>query len=118
MSARMMMELPFNIAYLVVIYWIVILMTRKLGSAADTAEKNIFQLVRNAFLLLAIGDTGHVGFRVVADLLPALKELKIIGFEFTLIGFGNLTTALTVTVFYMLMLEVWRRRFNRAFTAM
>jgi hypothetical protein len=116
MSARIM-ELTFNSCYLLVIYALVVLMTRKLAGAAETAEKDVFRLVRNAFLLLALGDTGHVGFRVLAYTVASLQEtVRFAGFEFTLVGLGNLTTAVTVTVFYMLLLEIWRRRFDQEFT--
>jgi hypothetical protein len=48
-----------------------------------------------------------------------MKSMQsLLGIEFTMVGLGNLTTALTVTVFYMLMLEIWRQRFSKRFTAM
>jgi hypothetical protein len=44
-----------------------------------------------AFALLALGDTGHVGFRVVAYALGGLEA------HAGLVGLGALSTAYTVT---------------------
>jgi hypothetical protein len=58
-----------------------------------------------SFFLLALGDTGHVGFRVIAYLLGGVNGL--VDYP-TLVGIGSLSTAYTVTIFYMLVLEIWR----------
>ena len=99
MSTSTIMEIGFNLAYLVAIYALVVLMYRSRSGAQD--ERRPFTV---AFLLLAIGDTGHVGFRVVAYLTGGLESNS------QLVGLGALTTSITVTAFYMLMMEVWRRR--------
>ena len=56
-----------------------------------------------AFLLLAIGDTGHVGFRVLAYAKGGLENNEL------LVGLGALATAVTITIFYVLLVDVWRR---------
>ena len=64
-SMRMWMEVTFNIAYLVVIWGLVIAMIRRQPQVA-AAEQPMTRLFIAAFGLLALGDTGHVGFRVLA----------------------------------------------------
>jgi hypothetical protein len=64
--------------------------------------------------LLALGDTGHVGFRVLAYALGGLDAtLNIAGLEIGLVGLGALSTAITVTFFYVLLLFIWQERFDR-----
>ena len=64
-----------------------------------------------AFALLALGDTGHVGFRVLAYALGGLAAQPVIfGLPVSLVGLGALATAYTVTLFYVLMLDIWRLR--------
>ena len=65
---RVMMEIIFNLGYLITIWTIVILMAvrRKRVSPENRAVATRFLW---AFALLALGDTGHVGFP--GDRLPA-----------------------------------------------
>ncbi len=97
------MEIGFNILYLLTIYLIVFLMFRKYRSQKfiNTPGSRSFLA---AFLLLAIGDTGHVGFRLVAFARGGLETNE------SLVGLGALATAITVTIFYMLMAEVWSKQ--------
>lgn len=60
-SLRMWMEIFFNIAYLVVIWGLVITMIRRRGDVA-LKDRKAAALVTWAFALLALGDTGHGGF--------------------------------------------------------
>lgn len=103
----MYMEISFNIMYLVVIYGFVLLMARRMGKV-DQADKAVARRFLAAFVLLAAGDTGHVGFRVVAFGLGGLENHPV------LVGLGALATAVTVTGFYMLMVEIWRVRFGES----
>lgn len=107
-SMRMIAEIGFNVFYLVVIWALVALMSRRMGSvrAENRAQANLF---RWAFFLLALGDTGHVGFRVAAYLLGGLEQNSL------LVGLGALATAVTVTFFYVLMLYIWKARFDGKF---
>jgi hypothetical protein len=114
-NARMWMEISFNLAYLVVIYGIVIAMIRqqKQVSSDDRALTNLFV---TAFGLLALGDTGHVGFRVLAYAQGDLTaQVSFAGSQLGLVGMGALATAITVTFFYVLMLVIWHVRFKKPY---
>jgi hypothetical protein len=108
-------EIGFNIAYLIAIWVLVYLMSRrqpKLGSKIQP----ITQPFVWAFALLALGDTGHVGFRVWAYAAGGLeKTITLFGKQAGLVGLGALSTAITVTFFYVLMLLAWQRRYGKAY---
>lgn len=111
-TALMWIEIIFNISYLAAIWWLVATMIRRRPAVAEQQRRtaNLFIL---AFGLLALGDTGHVGFRVVAFLQGDLSaRISILGFSGSLVGLGALATAFTVTLFYMVMLEIWKTRFR------
>ena len=112
-TAQMWMEISFNILYLVAVWWLVAAMLRRLPQVA-AADQKIGRYFIWAFGLLALGDTGHVGFRVLAYALGGLDAtLNIAGLEIGLVGLGALSTALTVTFFYVLLLFIWQERFDR-----
>lgn len=107
-SLRTAMEIGFNVLYLIVIWILVVVMTRRLPQV--TAENYpVANRFRWAFLLLAIGDTGHVGFRVIAYALGGLEANPL------WVGLGALATAITVTIFYVIMLDIWRVHFNKKY---
>jgi hypothetical protein len=85
-----LMEISFNLIYLAFIWTIVVLMTIKMGKTT-LEDKSIPQRFRLALFLLAFGDTGHVGFRVLAYLNGGLEMNS------TLVGLGALSTSLTIT---------------------
>ena len=101
MNPSELMEIGFNVTYLVVIYILVILMAIRHRRGLAT-ERRVSRLFIGAFLLLALGDTGHVGFRAAALLGDGLEANAV------LVGAGALSTAVTVTFFYMLMMEIFR----------
>lgn len=103
---RMIVELVFNIAYLLTIWTVVGLMLARFGKTA-AADRPLFKRLVWMFALLALGDSGHVGFRVVAYLNGGLEA------NAALLGIGALSTAVTVTLFYMLLVDIWRMRFNK-----
>jgi hypothetical protein len=105
-SMRIGVEVVFNVTYLIVIWTLVIMMARR-QSAVTSANRPVAKRMMWAFALLALGDTGHVGFRVVAYALGGLEVNP------ALVGLGALSTAYTVTLFYMLMVDVWRLRFHK-----
>ncbi len=105
-SLRMWTEVAFNITYLVVIWGMVLTMAVQRNNLAG-ASRTLGERVLWAFALLALGDTGHVGFRVVAYALGGLESHPL------LVGLGALSTAYTVTVFYMLMVGIWQKRFGQ-----
>jgi hypothetical protein len=114
-TVRMWVEISFNLAYLLVIWGLVIAMIRRRPTVAPT-DRRVTNLVLWAFAFLALGDTGHVGFRVLAYALGGLEtRFTVLGGQVGLVGLGALSTAVTVTIFYALMLEMWRARFNQQY---
>ena len=111
----MWMEITFNIAYLIVVWGLVIAMIHRQPDVPE-ADKAVTRLFIWAFALLALGDTGHVGFRVLAYAGGNLEStITIGGREIGLVGLGALATAVTVTIFYVLMLVIWQRRYDKAY---
>lgn len=112
-SVRMWVEILFNVTYLIVVWGFVVAMWQHRAFPAPDARSyaNLFMW---AFGLLALGDTGHVGFRVWAYALGSLDTTISIGsFAVGLVGLGALSTAVTVTLFYVLTLFIWQRRFAK-----
>jgi hypothetical protein len=101
-----LMEIIFNLLYLTFIWIIVALMTRKIGKI-ETEERSIPQRLRLAFFLLALGDSGHVGFRILAYISGGLEANS------SLVGLGALSTSITITFFYLILFDVWRIRFTK-----
>lgn len=111
-TMRMWTEIIFNIGYLIVIWVIVSKMFRRVENVRPK-DIPVARSMMLAFTLLAFGDTGHVGFRVLAYYLGGLEtKLSIFGGEVSLVGSGALATAVTITFFYVAMLDAWRKRFN------
>jgi hypothetical protein len=114
-SMRTWVEIIFNITYLIVVWGLVIAMFSRRGELSGE-RRRLADLVTLAFALLALGDSGHVGFRVWAYALGGLEsQVTVLGRAISLVGAGALATAVTVTLFYMIMLEVWRVRFHRRY---
>ena len=114
-SMRIWSEISFNLLYLVGIYWLVILMVRRRNNV-ETAERPLANLFIWSFALLALGDTGHVGFRVWAYALGGLEQtVSLFGREVGLVGLGALATSITVTLFYVLVLVIWHERFSKPY---
>lgn len=106
-------EILFNIAYLAAVWALVggMFLRRRVPSAADAG---VARLARWAFLFLAVGDTGHVGLRVWAYAQGSLDAtVGVLGRQVGAVGAGALATAVTVTVFYALVLAMWRGRFDK-----
>lgn len=107
------METIFNVVYLIVIWFLVVRMTQAMPTVAPK-DRKVAGLVRLAFILLAAGDTGHVGFRVLAFALGgANTQTNVLGTPMSLVGLGTLTTSFTVTLFYMVLVYIWQRRNNQ-----
>jgi hypothetical protein len=114
-SALIWFEVIFNVAYLIAIWGIVIMMTLHKDRVAPQ-DRRVASLGRWAFLLLALGDTGHVGFRVWAYAAGSLEStVNVLGREVGLVGLGALATAITVTVFYVLVLMMWQARYRKPY---
>jgi hypothetical protein len=114
-AARMWTEISFNVFYLIAVWGLVAAMTRRRSTVA-LRDRTVAERVRWAFFLLALGDTGHVGFRVLAYAAGNLDfGLTVLGQHIGLVGAGAMATAFTVTLFYVLMLYVWRARLGGEF---
>jgi hypothetical protein len=114
-SMLMWMEISFNIAYLVVIWGLVIAMIRR-QPQVPAGNQRLTRLIIWAFALLALGDSGHVGFRVLAFALGNLETtFSVFGLQLGLVGLGALSTAITVTLFYVLILMAWHERFKQPY---
>jgi hypothetical protein len=105
-SMRMWVEVVFNLTYLLVVWGLVIAMLVRQPFIAAESRPIGVRLIA-AFALLALGDSAHVGFRVLAYARGGLEANP------GLVGVGAMSTAVTVTLFYMLLVDIWRRRFNR-----
>ena len=112
-SMRMWIEVIFNTLYLITIWGLVIAMLRREPGLPE-AHRPLRRLLTWAFVLLAFGDTGHVGFRILAYLQGDLSTtVSLLGHSVGLVGLGSFFTAYTVTIFYMLVLLMWKTRFKR-----
>jgi len=110
-AMRMYIEVGFNILYLIVVWTMNGIMSVRLRGVPQE-DRKIANLFRWAFVLLALGDTGHVGFRVAAYAMGGLEQNS------ALVGLGALATAITVTFFYVVMLYIWKERFHGNFGLM
>jgi hypothetical protein len=110
----MWMEIGFNSAYLITIWGLVVVMVAQ-QSRVDENQHQLARYFFYAFALLALGDTGHVGFRIVGYSLGNLEaSLSLGSMTVSWVGLGALSTAITVTLFYVFMLLIWKERFNQS----
>lgn len=115
-SLQMWMEIIFDLSYLLVIWVLVVVMWQQREQVAP-AQRPLATLFITAFALLAFGDTGHVGFRVWAYASPDGLEtmVSVAQQQIALVGIGSFATAVTVTLFYMLVAVIWQRRFQKSY---
>ena len=114
-AARMWTETSFNIFYLIVVWWLVIVMWRRREAVAP-GDRRTADLLMWAFAFLGFGDIGHVGFRVVAYALGGLDvSVNFFGKSLLLAPMGSLATAITFTIFYVLLVMVWSARYNKPY---
>jgi len=112
-TMRIWVEVGFNVSYLIVVWIFVIALWRRQHMVL-VQHRRLNQLFTWMFALLAIGDTGHVGFRVLAYALGGLESsISLFKVDVGLVGLGALATALTVTLFYALFVLVWAKRFGK-----
>lgn len=112
---RIWFETSFNILYLSSIWWLVFLMYKNLPKV-DEKTSPLAELIVAAFALLALGDSGHFGFRILALIFGGKESAVVIaGESIRWIGLGTLATTATVTIFYVLVLIIWKRRFNKTY---
>lgn len=111
----MWIEISFNITYLIVVWGLVIAMVRRQQHVPAENQK-LTHLFIWAFGLLALGDTGHVGFRVLAFALGTLDtKFSVFGLQLGVVGLGALSTTVTVTLFYVLILMIWHERYKKPY---
>jgi hypothetical protein len=114
-TARIWTETIFNIVYLIVVWWLVIMMYLRRALVPE-ADRRTAGLIMWAYFLLGLGDIGHVGFRVVAYARDGLgTTVQLLGKQVLLAPMGSLATAVTFTFFYMVMIMIWRARFEKSY---
>lgn len=114
-TARIWIETPFNIIYLIIVWWLVIVMYNRRSLPAES-DRRTASLIIWAFFFLGLGDIGHVGFRVVAFALGGLDAtVTIFNQQLRLAPMGSLATAITFTFFYIVMIMLWHARFHREY---
>ncbi len=111
LTSAEIMEIGFNVLYLVSIWTFVILMFLRRNQVENESKQQVNRIIL-MFFLLALGDTGHVGFRVIAYALGGLESNTL------LVGLGALSTAITVGFFYKIMLDLWRVQFKKPISAL
>jgi hypothetical protein len=116
-TVRMWIEIVFDFFYLSTIWALVAVMSYKL-SGVPREVHSLAQVFRTAFFFLVLGDTGLLGSRIIAYAAGGLDySPAFLGGSIHLAGLGNLSTSITVTIFYICFLELWRRRYDKPFTA-
>jgi hypothetical protein len=113
-NARAWTEIVFNVAYLVTIWWIIFAMLRR-QKFFEPKDRPIGRQFILAFILLAAGDLAHVGFRLLAFFQGQNIAEPQPGETSLLLGLGTLATSITVTLFYIMMAIIWRRRFKKPY---
>jgi len=114
-TLKIWMETGFNIAYLIIIWCFIAAMFRR-WSNVDPKDKDMALAVLLAFIFLAVGDMGHVGFRVIAFSMGGLDAtLNLFGNPVKLAPLGSIATAWTFTLFYVCMVFMWKARFKKRF---
>jgi hypothetical protein len=112
-TTRMWIESSFNVFYMIFLWTLVILMFLRFTSVSE-ANRATVKWALAAFLLLALGDTGHVGFRVFTFATGNLaRTVSLFDSPVSLIGIGVFTTSFTLTLFYAMLVFVWRERFQK-----
>ena len=116
-TLRMVIEATIDITYLIVVWGLVLSMFVRLRRGEVIEDKRrVAKLVMIAYALLGLGDLGHVGFRLVAMAIgDPTPHFTLLGTEMGLRGVGTMATSITVTLFYALMVVVWRYRFGRKY---
>ncbi|MCX7695482.1 MAG: hypothetical protein N2Z71_07255 [Caloramator sp.] len=107
-SLRGMTEIIFNISYLILI-WLIVFKMMLNREKLKYNDRKVGEYLLLSFFLLALGDTGHVGFRAYAYILGGVDKYPV------LVGYGAFATAITVTLFYIIFIYIWKHKFNKDF---
>ncbi len=92
-STLLWIEIGFDVLYLITVWPLTGFMYKKRANLSK-GNQRIGWLFMWSFFLLVMGDTGHVGFRVLAYALGGFEANPV------LIGAGASAKAVTVTFFY------------------
>lgn len=98
---RAIMETSFDVVYLITAITIGIYMMIK-GSKSDK-EYKLFGIMT---VTLGLGDAFHLVPRAIALCTVGLEHYTVP------LGIGKLITSVTMTIFYILLYHVWRKRYN------
>ncbi|RMI33538.1 hypothetical protein [Nocardia stercoris] len=113
-TARKRIELIFNLSYLVSLWGLVVAMRRR-RDRVPVEQRPEAERLREAFTLLAVGDTGHLALRSVSLARGEGRGfIRYRGQRASLIGLGEMATSITITLFYVLTLDAWRLRFRKS----
>jgi hypothetical protein len=104
---QVMMEISFNVIYLIYICVIVILMTKNMKTV-DAKELPAAKRIRLAFLALFIGDLGHVGARLITFFSGEIE------LNYTILGIGTLFEMVGLIFLFMIYTDAWRIHFDHA----
>ena len=105
-------QLGFCYFYLVSVWCLVVAMIIKRHQVAPES-KNPALWICMAFAFLALGDTPHLGLKLVGAALGNLqKPFTFLGIRTDFDTFGALATECTFTLFYVCMLYAWKSRFK------
>jgi hypothetical protein len=105
-----LMETAFNILYLLTI-WVLVAFMAKRRRDATPENSGMADRFLLAFFLLTFGDSFHVGFRVLGQIIGFdAAYIEIGGIRSSLLGLGMLATAYTMTGFYMVLADARRLR--------
>lgn len=115
-TVRMWTEIVFDLFYLTTIWTLVGIMSYRLRTLPQNRVR-LAGVFLAAFFFLVLGDTGLLGSRIIAYTAGGLDySPAFLGGGIHLAGLGNLSTSVTVTIFYLCFLELWRRRYDHPFT--
>jgi hypothetical protein len=114
-TTRMWIEIVSTAFYLIAMWTIVVLMARKQRFLSPEKQHlGLFSL--GAFTALTLGDSGHIVFRSMAYLSgnPGI-QITLFDKQVRLVGLGMLSTSITLTVFYAMMVMVWHERYKNPY---
>lgn len=104
-TAMSLFECSITSAYMIVVWYLGVKMFVR-SNDFGPAEKAFVKTLGGAFLLLAFGDSFHVGFRIFAYLFGGLEA------NAALLGFGKMASAITMTFFYLVLIIAWMIKYN------
>ncbi|MFX0074758.1 MAG: hypothetical protein ACFE96_04915 [Candidatus Hermodarchaeota archaeon] len=104
---QVIMETSFNVIYLIYICVIVILMSKNMKNVKEQ-EISTAKRIRLAFLMLLIGDLGHVGARLIALFSGDIN------LNYVVLGIGILFEMVGLIFLFMIYTDAWRVHFNHA----